>query len=143
MIGNFFSTFLPVFKNSLKRFVYGSLFVVLFLYFFVRCVDFSIYSDANEVKAVKADIVTTDDVIIDKEEIVSGEEGRILLNVKGKIEDCLPLTIRTDFELSAQAKILYSEKYREFVFRDLQDSFRFQVVAQSGLPKRWLSLIHI
>ena len=102
MIGNFFSTFLPVFKNSLKRFVYGSLFVVLFLYFFVRCVDFSIYSDANEVKAVKADIVTTDDVIIDKEEIVSGEEGRILLNVKGKIEDCLPLTIRTDFELSAQ-----------------------------------------
>lgn len=137
MIGKFFSTFLPVFKSSLKRFVYGSLFVVLFLYFFVRCVDFSIYSDANEVKAVKADIVTTDDVIIDKEEIVSGEEGRILLNVKGKIEDCLPLTIRTDFELSAQAKILYQEKYREFVFRDLQDSFRFQVVAQSGLPKRW------
>lgn len=127
-------------KNSFLShcvFLLKNIWFFLFLYCFIRCVDFSAYSDANEVLAIKADIVASEDVVIDKEEIVSGEEGRILLKVKGKIEENLPLTIRADFELSSQSKILYGEKYREFVFHNLQDSFRFQVVAQSGLPKRW------
>lgn len=124
------------------KFLYSSVllkytWILFFLYCLIRCVDFSAYSDANEVMAIKAEIVAGESVVIDKEEIISGDEGRIWLKVKGKIEESLPLTVRMDFELSPQSKILYGEKYREFVFRNLQDSFRFQVVAQSGLPKRW------
>lgn len=113
--------------------------IVFFLIFicFVGCVDFSTYSDANEVMSIRADLVSSEDVYIDKQDIISADEGRIVLKVKGQLEEEMPLTIEADFELSPESKILYAEKYRQFVFHSVQDSFSFQVIAQSGLPKKW------
>lgn len=101
------------------------------------CVDFSIYSDSNEVMGVKAGILSADDVSVDKLDILSSAEGRIVLQLKGKLEENIPLTVDAEFELSPESKILYGEKYKQFVFHSLQDSFSFQVIAQSGLPKKW------
>lgn len=113
--------------------------IVFFLIFsgFIGCVDFSTYSDANEVMSIHAGFLGSEDVYIDKQNIISADEGRIVLRVKGLLEEEMPLTVDVDFELSPESKILYAEKYRQFVFHSLQDSFSFQVIAQSGLPKRW------
>lgn len=110
---------------------------ILFAGLLTGCIDFSTYSDSNDVLAVYIGGVSSDNIIINKQEIVSGSEGRVVLTLKGRLEDDMPLTVGAEFELSSHAKILYQEKYHEFVFHSLQDSFSFQVIAQSGLPKKW------
>lgn len=114
------------------------LFIILvFLIGLAGCVDFDTYSDSNEVIGLHAGVLSSDDVYVDKQEIISSTEGRIVLRLKGRLEESLPLTIDAEFELSPESKILYSEKYKQFVFHSVQDSFSFQVIAQSGLPKKW------
>lgn len=120
--------------TSYKRFF----FIILFISFCISsCIDFTTYSDANEVLNVHVTEISSEDIILHKEEIVTAAEGRIILTLKGKLEEDMPLKFGAEFEISDKARILYAEKYREFQFYSMQDSFSFQVIAQSGLPKKW------
>lgn len=131
-------TFSSVFSLPAQCRRFFSFVLLFFLVLVVGCVDFTAYSDANEVVAVRAGVLSSDEVYVDKQEILSAEEGRIVLKIKGNLEENIPLTVDAEFELSPEAKILYAEKYRQFVFHSVQDSFSFQVIAQSGLPKKWI-----
>lgn len=111
--------------------------LLLFLFTITACVDFTTYSDSNEILAVKTGILSSEEVVIDNQKVISGTEGRIILRVRGQLEENMPLTVDADFELSPEAKILYGEKYKQFIFHSLRDSISFQVIAQSGLPKKW------
>lgn len=124
-------------KGMVQKAVRLSLFFIFFLSILFGCVDFSTYSDANEVLDIYIGEISSDGIVLHKEEIVSGGEGQIILTLKGKLEEDMPLKIGAEFELSDKSKILYAEKYHEFTFHTVQDSFSFQVVAQSGLPKKW------
>lgn len=130
------SVFLSSLCICLKR--GGIYFIFLFISCFVAgCVDFTTYSDANEVLNVHIGELSSEDAILHKQEIISGTEGKIILTLKGRLEDVMPLKVGAEFELSEKSRILYAEKYQEFDFQTMQDSFSFQVIAQSGLPKKW------
>lgn len=120
----------------MKRYIIP-LFMLSFLFLFIiNCADFDKFSDEADILSVNIyDIDSSNIEIVGKE--INIPEATLKLYAKGKLNE-FPLYLKTRFTTSANSSIFRSSDYQTLTFNELADTINLMVIAQSGLPKKWI-----
>lgn len=110
--------------------------LVLCLAVIWSCEKFESFADDADILSINIYNVDSANVSIVGQEI-DVKNSNVRLFVKGKLDE-FPLNLNVKFTTSTNSKIFREGDFETLNFNSLSDSVDMMVIAQSGLPKKWV-----
>lgn len=120
----------------MKRYIYFTFFLCFISFIISNCADFDKFSDEADILSINIyDLDSTNINIVGKE--INTNAATLTLHVKGKLNK-FPLELKTRFTTSPNSSVFRGSEYQTLMFNQLSDTIGVMVIAQSGLPKKWV-----
>lgn len=100
------------------------------------CEKFESFTDDADILSINIYNLDSTNISIVGQEI-DVKNSNVRLFVKGKLDE-FPLKLNTKFTTSTNSKIFREPDFETLNFNSLSDSVNMMVIAQSGLPKKWV-----